>query len=338
MVAYRNVLLVLIVLLVGFSLLGCAQSTQINEQTDEQTIKTDSWPDQTITLVTTGQVGGGMDLGMRAFGAALSRQLNVTVQYNNSPGSSGEIATNEVLRSKQDGNMLLVSNTAPLAFMYCLQKPFDKWEDQLSWLGTFAVESGFLVVSSESPWKNIETFLEAAKQQKMRVAVSNWASPETMVLLQIQEATGAQFEIIPMGGGEGMTAVLGGHIEALVVKTVRMETNKDSLKILAIFQDENQNPDSTQNAPPINDVVGTEVIEVASYRTVLVPTKVKEEYPNRYELLLNAFNRIIEDPEFVDDAKKYGFEGELVNWDPERSQKSFDNLVKSIKEYEEILK
>src|SRR3954462_8580010 len=72
-----------------------------------------SWPTQTVKIITPFPPGSGGDITARPFAEKLSKQWGKPVIVENRPGAAGLIAVTAVLNSS-DGHTLRVKNGGPL--------------------------------------------------------------------------------------------------------------------------------------------------------------------------------------------------------------------------------
>lgn len=272
------------------------------------------WPDRPITMIIMSKQGGGMDLASRLVGEALAEQLGQPMKYVNRPGASGEIALRTYLESRADGYTLFSGNISTLMMMAGLRGLETEVDDQLSWLGAYLVDPALLVTPAASLHENLGAFIGAAKETPMRVGVANWASVQTLALLQLRDATGAQIEIIPYSGFKGAaTALLGNHIEAGVGNFSATEKLGDDIRYLGIFAESAPGGDS--EVAPIGKVLEIDVIDAASVRGLAVHERLKSEHPDRYERLHDAFETVISEPSFQESFKSIGADpSQAVEW------------------------
>ena len=76
------------------------------------------------------------------------------------------------------------------------------------------------LVRSDAPWKSLKEFLDYAKKNPDMITVGNSGAGGGvhLVALAFEKAAGVKFNHIPFsGGGPSVTALLGGHINAVSV-------------------------------------------------------------------------------------------------------------------------
>ena len=67
-----------------------------------------------------------------------------------------------------------------------------------------------MFVRADSPHATLEAVIEAARAEPMLAGVSQWSNSDNLVIHQLIDQAGAQFQAIPAGGGSAtVTAVLG---------------------------------------------------------------------------------------------------------------------------------
>jgi len=170
------------------------------------------------------------------------------------------------------------------------------------------------------------------------MAVTFWSSPDTVMIHQIMEQTGAQFEIVPCGDATSTTTqVLGGHIAVGYTKVAAIDKLGDEVRYLAVSMADNPIPHLTQNAPTVDQALGTKTIGVASYRCIAVPKSLKTEYPERYQKLRETFEQAKDDPGVIEKMKNAGIDPALmVDWTPEQLQEQTNLYWDAYDKYGEI--
>jgi tripartite-type tricarboxylate transporter receptor subunit TctC len=177
-----------------------------------------SYPSRPITVAipTAASVSG--DILMRAFGDVVSKHLGQPIVVDNKPGGSGALAAAYVASAKSDGYTLL-NITIPIYRVPFIQKtPYDPVKDftPIILLGGYTLGG---VVKADSPFKEWKDVLEFSKANPGRFTYTT-VGPQTTNAIAMETMarhSGVQFTHVPgKGGGEGISAVLGGHINAMV--------------------------------------------------------------------------------------------------------------------------
>ncbi|MEL7565905.1 MAG: tripartite tricarboxylate transporter substrate-binding protein [Dehalobacterium sp.] len=289
---------------------GCSASQPEQEGTAEQA---GGWPPAQMEIVLPHEVGSNHDVVTRALGEIWQEHLGTKFIYNNKDGAGNRIGYDFFQQQPKDGSVIMSSNIVTAAIMYAEQKPDWVWEDTLVPLDVFSVDPGAIFVTADSKYQDFNQLINEAKSHKLTIAISQWASAETLLLQQIMELTGAQFELIPFGSGTDLiTQVLGGHVDCGFGKVSGIEKIGDMKKYLAVAMPTNPVPDLTDNVKTIDELLGSETMPVASYRGIMVHKEFKEKYPEEYEKLRESLREAKKDPKFIEQAPKLDMNPELI--------------------------
>lgn len=288
------------------------------------------WPDRPITMIVMSKEGGGMDRASRLLGDAMAEKLGQPMKYVNRPGASGEIALQSFLNARDDGYTVFSGNIPTLMVMYGSSDKDYEMTD-LAWLGAYLEDPAMLVTHNGSGIGSVDDFLTAAQSRPQRVGVANWASVQTLALLQLIEQKDLQVEIIPYSGfKKASTALLGGHIEAAVGNFAAVRKLGDKVRTLAIFADK---APGAADVTPINSVGAATVIHAASVRALGVHESLKTSHPNRYEALNAAFSDVIRDTGFVESFSTIGADpSQAVTWGEPEADAAGEAIVELINE------
>lgn len=271
------------------------------------------WPPEEMTIVIAHDVGSSQNQTTRALGEIWQEKLGTTFVYENRDGASGRVGYDYFLSQPADGSVLLSSNLGSASIMYAQQNPDWEWRESVRPIGVFGVDPGVIFVRRDSGYENFADVVEAAKEQPLTMGVSFWASPENLQAHQVMDATGAQFEIIPVeSSGELVTQVLGGHIDIGYNKAAAVQRGGDELRIIAVPMAENPIPHLTENAPTIDEVLGTETLGIASYRGMLTHEEWAAANPEHYDTLRRTFVETTEDPRFIEAMERLEVDPGLI--------------------------
>jgi tripartite-type tricarboxylate transporter receptor subunit TctC len=101
-------------------------------------------------------------------------------------------------------------------------------------------DPSMFLIRSDAPWKSLKEFLDYAKQNPDMITVGNSGAGGGvhLVALAFEKAAGVKFNHIPFsGGGPSVTAILGGHVNAVSVSPPEgiPQIQAGKLKIIALF-------------------------------------------------------------------------------------------------------
>jgi len=277
------------------------------------------WPPEKMTIVLSHGVGSGQDRFTRILGPIWEEYLGTKFIYLNKKGGSGRIGYDYFVHQPKDGTVILSSNQTSASIMFSSQKPKWDWERDIYPMGIFCIDPGAIFTFKESPFKTLPDLINAAKKKKKIIGISYWSSPDNLLLHQIMKQTGAQFQIIPFENAAVVMAnVLGGHVDASYQKVSNALQAAEEIWFLGISLPENTIPHLTNNAPAIDEALGTDTLPVASFRAIVVHKEFVENYPERYHKLKETFEKAKDDPRYIEGVKRQGADPALiVDWDYE---------------------
>ena len=257
------------------------------------------FPTKEVQIIIPWAAGGATDLIFRALAATTGKYLGKAVVVVNRPGGGGAVGYTEAAQAKPDGHTL-VSAVTPLtilphqvttAFTY---KNFDAIINVVD-------DPSMFLVRSDAPWKSLKEFLDYAKKNPDMITVGNSGAGGGvhLVALAFERAAGVKFNHIPFsGGGPSVTALLGGHINAVSVSPPEgiEHVKAGKLKIIALFAEKRFEmfPDvPTVKEQGIDFVMGM-------WRGLVAP---KGTPSDAVKKLHDAFKQGMDDPVFKKNAK-----------------------------------
>jgi tripartite-type tricarboxylate transporter receptor subunit TctC len=194
-----------------------------------------SYPAPDATIVVGFAAGGAGDLAARVVSRYAISARNVPVALDFRPGAGGTIATDRVARATPDGAILSLFSVSPLMVAPHLQKvPYDPVKD-FTFVGSYAGISIPLFVRADSPLKTWDDLIGHARAKPRAV---RWATAAPRGLPHI--ATEAAFRregvsatFVPFGGeADAITALLGGHIEAVAASGYAPHLEAGAIRLL----------------------------------------------------------------------------------------------------------
>jgi tripartite-type tricarboxylate transporter receptor subunit TctC len=179
------------------------------------------YPSRPITVVAPFPPGGVADLTARPVAAAMEKVLKNPVGVVNKTGAAGAVGMQFVAASKPDGYTLLLALSS-ISIIPEADKIFDRQPaftvDQFAPIALISADPTLLVVRAESPWKTAKEFIEDAKKRPGQISYSSSGIYGTlhMAMELLSHAAGIKLRHVPhAGAGPALTAILGGHVDAL---------------------------------------------------------------------------------------------------------------------------
>jgi len=178
------------------------------------------FPNRPIALILPMAPGDGLDIAGRAMADELAKVLRVSMIPLNKPGAAATAGSDIVAKAKKDGYTILLTNNASLISTRILhpdEVPYDPFKD-LTPLALVTQVPSLIAIRSDAPYKNFKEVVDYAKRNpgRMRCGTMGVGSVGDFNVEIVKMVAGAEMTIVPFkGGAPGVTALLGGHIEAV---------------------------------------------------------------------------------------------------------------------------
>jgi len=179
-------------------------------------------PTRPVELVVHTGPGGGSDVLARALAVMAEREklLPVRMVVVNKPGGNSAVAAAYLAEKRGD------PNTVGLFTGVWLQTPLVSAEAKvtlrdLTPIARLVLEPAVIAVKADAPYKTLADFIDAAKKNPGALKQSGGSntSRDNVVRQLLQKSTGARWVFISFpGGGERIAALVGGHVDIMVIE------------------------------------------------------------------------------------------------------------------------
>lgn len=294
------------------------------------------FPTKEVQVIVPYSAGGATDLIFRALAETSGKYLEKPIVVVNKPGGGGAVGFTEAAQAKPDGYTLATTITPLTILPHRVETTFT-YEDFAPIINVVEDPAMFLV-QADAPWKDVQEFVEYAKSNPGKVNVGNSGAGGGvhLIALAFEKAAGVQFNHVPFeGGGPSVTALLGGHVDAVSVSPPEgvSHVQAGTLRVIALFAEERLEifPDvPTVKEQGIDFAMG-------QWRGLSAP---KGTPTGAIEILHEAFKKGMEDPQFLENAEDMGVNLHYMGPDDfskrmARDHEFFGNLVKEIEESSE---
>src|SRR5512136_181701 len=201
-------------------------------------IQAADFPTKEVQIIIPWAAGGATDLIFRALAATTGKYFGKAVVVVNRPGGAGAVGYTEAAQAKPDG-YTLVSAITPLTILPHQVKTaftYKSFEPVIN----VVRDPGMFLVRSDAAWKSLTEFVDYAKKNPDMITVGNSGAGGGvhLIALAFEKTAGVKFNHIPFaGGGPSVTALLGGHINAVSVSPPEgiAQVQAKKLKIIALF-------------------------------------------------------------------------------------------------------
>jgi tripartite-type tricarboxylate transporter receptor subunit TctC len=178
--------------------------------------------DRPVTLVAPFSAGGAADLAARLFAAHAPRYMGQSAQpimVENRTGASGAIGTQYVARARPDGQTLLLARVGSSAILPATDPRTPYSVDDFTWLALLDENPFVVCVRADAPWADLRALLDAIRAAPGTLNFAT-SGPATILDLGIRHMLASAdlpidaAQALPFrGGGEALTALLGGHAQ-----------------------------------------------------------------------------------------------------------------------------
>ena len=165
--------------------------------------------------------GGVADIVGRPLASQMEKALKQPVVVVNRTGAGGAVGMASVAKAAPDGYTILMGLSSisifPVSDRINGKTPSYEMKD-FAPIALITADPTVLVVSADSPWKNLKEFVESAKAYPGKINYSSSGVYGTLhVAMEIfANAAGIKLFHVPyQGGGPALTALLGGQVHAL---------------------------------------------------------------------------------------------------------------------------
>ena len=195
------------------------------------------FPKGPITYIIPFNPGGQSDVEARMQQPYLEKILGVPIVVNYMPGAGGALAWTKFSQMKPDGYNVCGINIPHIILQPLGQKDVVFKTEDLKPLALFESTPIGLVVKKDSKINSLKDFIEFAKANpgKVTVGMSGKLSGHHMASLMFEKMNGVKLtQVTFTGAAPQVTALLGGHVEAIWGNSSDLVSFTGQMKILAI--------------------------------------------------------------------------------------------------------
>lgn len=307
---------------IALGVAGCAK----------QTTGSANFPTKSINIIVPYSAGGGTDITTRAIADAAKSHISQPLVVVNKTGAGGAVGMGEGANSAPDGyNVTTVTvelTTLPPQGLATFTNA-----DFIPIL-RFNAEPSAITVKADAPWNTVEEFIADAKAKPGEIKIGNSGIGAIwhLAALALEKEIGTTFNHIPYeGANPAVTALLGGHIEAVTVSPaeVAAQVKAGELKIIGVMS-----PERSKQFPDVPTLKekGFDV-NVATWRGLAVPKNTPAEVVT---ILEDTFTKASKEKSFTDFMALQGLNVAILDKDAfaasiEADNKLFKELIDSLK-------
>lgn len=265
-----------------------------------------AYPGKPVRLVLPYSTGGSADVVARLLAPRLQEAWKQTVLVENKPGANAVIGTDFVAKAAPDGHTLLVALTTHVISPSLIKTPFDPIRD-FAPVATVAAAELCLAANPDFPANTLPELIALAKAKpgEINYATTQIGGNQHLAAELLGIMTGAKLTAVPYkGGGEALTAVLGGHSQLYLgaISSLIPVVKSGKLKGIAV-SGETRNP-AIPNVPTFTQG-GVPNLDVRLWFGVLAPAGTPKDIVDKIAAQIAA---ILATADFREALQKQGLD------------------------------
>jgi putative tricarboxylic transport membrane protein len=246
-------------------------------------------PARPIEFVVHGGPGSGNDAFARAMITIIEREKlsPVRIQIANRTGGGGTTAASYMVGKKGDANVIGLFTgvwlTNPLVQAEATARLHD-----MTPIARLVIEPAVLAVKADSPHRTLQDLIEAARKNpgQLKQAGGSPLSRDNLVRQLLMTHSGVTWSYISFpGGGERVAALLGGHVDMMLLEPSEAGELLRAGKLRALAQVSERRIAGLEDVPTLKEA-GFDVPNVPMARGVIGPPDMPSEALAYYEDLM----------------------------------------------------
>lgn len=268
----------------------------------------ESYPSKPIRIIVPFTPGTGIDILARTLGQRLGDEWKTAIVVENRPGASGNIGTEAVAKSPNDGyTLLMTANTIVLNRSLFKSIPYDPVSD-FAPIAPLAIGRLALVVHPSVGVKTVNEFIALARRQPGRL---NYGSPGNgtphhLAMELFKSKTGIDVVHVPYKGSAGAVSdLVGGQIQAMFLPVHVALPFVESGKLDMLAAGGAERASATPKVPSLAEAAGVRDIDTDIWYALYAPAGAPAAVVNK---LNGAMNALLKVPEVADSLAKQGLQ------------------------------
>lgn len=226
-------------------------------------------PTNPIEMVVHTGPGGGSDVLARTIAVMLEKEklLPVRMQVVNKTGGNAAVAAAYLAEKKGEAHTLGLITSVWIATPLTSAEAKVTLRD-LTPVARLVFEPAVFAVRADSPYKTMRDFIEAARINpgKLKQSGGSLTSRDSIMRQALQQHTGTKWAFVSFqGGGERVAALLGGHVDMMIIEPQEAgeQIRAGKMRVLAQIADK-----------PLPSYPGVPTLKEAGY-DVSVPPQIR---------------------------------------------------------------
>lgn len=231
-------------------------------------------PTRPVEVVVHGGPGSGNDLFGRAIIAVIEQEKLAPVRFQiaNKPGGGSTTAANYIVGKDGDAHTIGVFTNIWVTDHLVQAEAKARLQDMTP-IARVVVEPALVVVRGDSELKTLGDFVAAAKAKpgQMKQSGGSIMSRENIVRQLLMNDTGARWTFISFpSGGERLAALLGGHVDLMILDPAEAGEQVRTGKLRVIAQVSENRLEGFKDVPTLKEA-GFDILNVPQTRGIVGP-------------------------------------------------------------------
>jgi tripartite-type tricarboxylate transporter receptor subunit TctC len=293
------------------------------------------FPEKPITHIIPAKAGGGFDRSSRVLAVGWEKILGQPVKFDYAPGASGMIGFGKMMSKPADGYTTIMTTIAMQAMNINTGVSKYNWE-QIGFVGNLITDPNVLLVHKESPFNNIQDFVEAGKkaEKPLTISTSHPKAVSTLAAKILIELTGINAKVVPFNGGsKARNALAGKQVDACIGPYFSASSKKDFIKAIASFT-KKKVWSGLWDIPTLSEATGKDFPNLVEPFAFMIRRDVSSKSPESYKKIVATFKQAVSSEATIKMAKEQGMAPFIDYWTPEECDayvKEFQNVWENYK-------
>jgi putative tricarboxylic transport membrane protein len=257
-----------------------------------------TYPEREVELLVNYGSGGSVDRMARSVQPYLPDALGSGVIVENIGGAGGKVGLGQFMEREADGYTVLTA-FAPATTYVKHTTPGMFEMDDLAVINVQWIDPAVLIASTSTGWTTLGEAIEAirAAPGEYTFGSSGAGSVGPVLTEALFSSLDLDVKIVPYsGGGEARRAFLSGEVDLTAAGVKGADSVKDAAVPLALFWEESD--PAWPEAPTIATALEGYDVDApigGAYRFFAVKSELKENHPERFDALVEAFRATVQD-------------------------------------------
>lgn len=259
----------------------------------------DFFPQKPIRLIVGFGVGGSSDRLARAMKPFLHEMFKTDIEIINMEGEGSQVAASYFLSQPDDGYTIFCSTFTPYLAYSILVNHANYLFDDFDFINLQWFDHDIIAVHADSSFKSLPDILKILKEKKkkLKIAVMEDSSGHILlkILLKYYGIPENNVEIRLFNNGKmARDAIKDKQVDVIIISSQGSELIREQIRTLAVSSAERH---PQWDVPTVNEAIeplGFQIpLFTGSMRGFAVAKSLKEKYPERYDILVKGFLKVL---------------------------------------------